>query len=166
MKELLDKLSSYNIFNNLFPGIIFAYFYDALMGPSLIQKDLIIGVFLYYFLGLIISRIGSLVIEPVMKFLRIVQFASYSKYISATKSDPKIELLLESNNMYRTFSAVFVLLFFIKGYTALGVNIPFVEVHFKIILIFAVLILFLISYRKQVAYIKKRVESNTNQKTV
>ena len=58
MKELLDKLSSYNIFNYLFPGILFCVISKTLIGYNLIMDDIVLGVFLYYFIGLTISRMG------------------------------------------------------------------------------------------------------------
>jgi len=57
MKELLDKLSSYNIFNYLFPGIVFCYLSNEVTGYQLVSSDIIIGIFFYYLMGLIISRI-------------------------------------------------------------------------------------------------------------
>jgi len=69
MKDLLDKLSSYDIFNYLLPGVIFAVLAEKLTSFSFIKKDIILGVFLYYFIGLVISRIGSLFIEQFLKKL-------------------------------------------------------------------------------------------------
>ena len=64
MSEILDKLSSYNIFNYLLPGTLFAVAGDAFTSYSFVQKDVLVAVFAYYFMGLVISRIGSLMIEP------------------------------------------------------------------------------------------------------
>ena len=67
MKELLDKLSSYNLFNYLFPGILFVTIAKETTSLDLLQENIITGVFLYYFIGLVISRVGSLLIEPLLK---------------------------------------------------------------------------------------------------
>ena len=64
MKDLLEKLSSYNIFNYLFPGVLFAAMGSHLTSYSLLIDDTVIGVFVYYFYGLVVSRVGSLVLEP------------------------------------------------------------------------------------------------------
>ena len=116
METLLGKLSSYNIFNYLFPGIIFVIIAENLTRFTFIQKDVFLGLFLYYFIGLVISRIGSLVIEPILR--RLVKFANYGDFIAASKIDNKIELLSENNNMYRTLCSLFLLLIaleFMKG---------------------------------------------------
>ena len=78
MKELLDKLSSYNIFNYLFPGVLFVVFLSKVSNYDLIQKDIITGAFLYYFIGLVISRVGSLFIEPFLKRIKFLKFSDYS----------------------------------------------------------------------------------------
>ena len=49
MKELLAKLSSYNLFNYLLPGILFVVIAEELTKFSFIQEDLVLGVFVYYF---------------------------------------------------------------------------------------------------------------------
>jgi hypothetical protein len=63
MSEILDKPSSYNIFNYLLPGALFAAAGDAFISYSFAQKDVLLAVFTYYLMGSLISRIGSLIIE-------------------------------------------------------------------------------------------------------
>jgi len=105
MKDILSKLSSYNLFNYLLPGIIFVVLATKVTHYSFIQQDILIGAFLYYFIGLVISRLGSLVIEPLLKCLLFLQFADYKDFLAASKKDEKIELLSEVNNTYRTLRA-------------------------------------------------------------
>ena len=90
MNEILNKISSYNIFNYLLPGTLFAAIGDALTSYRFIQDDIIIGLFLYYFLGLVISRVGSLFIEPILKKTKFVRFADYRRYVSASQADQKL----------------------------------------------------------------------------
>lgn len=100
MDKILDKLSSYNIFNYLFPGAVFCVVSDRYFTIPLLQDSIIDGLFLYYFVGLVISRFGSIAIEPLLKKLRIIQYSEYADFVEASKADPKIEILSESNNMY------------------------------------------------------------------
>lgn len=162
MKELLDKLSSYNIFNYLLPGVVFVVILSKVTQYDFVQKDLIVGVFLYYFIGLIVSRVGSIVIEPILKKLSFLHFAEYSKFVSASKIDSKIEILSEVNNMYRTICSLLLLeiVFVIceKSATYFPLSQRFVSVS----LLVAVLFLFLFSYKKQTNYIAKRIESNNS----
>ncbi|MFC1780849.1 hypothetical protein ACFLZ8_01115 [Planctomycetota bacterium] len=158
MKDILSKLSSYNLFNYLLPGIIFVVLSGELTHYSFIQQDILIGVFLYYFIGLVISRFGSLVIEPLLKHLSFLQFANYKEFVVASKKDDKIELLSEVNNTYRTLCSLFILLLLLKIYEAIESVFPLLQKCSAIILIILLIIMFLFSYRKQTSYITKRIK--------
>lgn len=160
MDGLWEKISSYNIFNNLFPGALFVYFLERATHVVLSTDDIIKNVVLYYFVGLVIGRVGSIMFEPVLKFLRVVRFIPYDEYISACRLDSKIETLQEVANMYRTLFSMSLVLFlslylvaFLTGNTY-GVS--------KCISLFFVII-FVISYAKQIGFITRRVH-NANKK--
>lgn len=65
MKEFVGALNSYHVLNFLVPGVLFVIFLDTFSNALLIQENTLIGVFLYYFIGMILSRVGSLLIEPI-----------------------------------------------------------------------------------------------------
>ncbi len=157
MNYILDKISSYNIFNNLLPGIVFVILTSKLTIYNLIQGDHIIGIFLYYFIGLIISRIGSLIIEPLLKYINFLNGKNYKGYINASKIDSKIELLLEVNNTYRTMCSLIISVIFLKIFEALETRYIFLK-DWKIeISLVVILFLFVFSLRKQTNYITKRI---------
>ncbi len=158
--DFLNKLSSYNIFNYLLPGIIFAALASKITHYSFIQNDILVGVFLYYFIGMVVSRFGSLVLEPLLNFLSIVKYANYNDFVCASKKDDKIELLSEVNNTYRTFCSLFILLLLLKLYEIIEYSFGFMEKWSVYILWGLILIIFLLSYRKQTNYITKRIEAN------
>jgi hypothetical protein len=160
MKDLLSKLSSYNLFNYLLPGIIFAVLASEFTHYSFIQQDIIIGLFLYYFIGLSVSRFGSLTIEPLLKRLSFLKFSDYKDFIVASKKDEKLELLSEVNNTYRTLCSLFTLLLLLKLYEVVETKLPFLAKWNVLILLLVLLIIFLLSYRKQTEYITKRVDAN------
>lgn len=158
MKDLLEKLSSYNIFNYLLPGIVFVLLADALTSYHFVQQDIILGVFLYYFIGLIISRLGSIAIEPILKWAKFVNFSPYSDFVLASKEDKSLELLSEVNNMYRTFCSLFASLIFLKLYEHLSFTVPILGQWASELIVVGMLTLFCFSYRKQTKYITKRIE--------
>ena len=41
-KELIDKLTSYNLFNYLLPGVIFSYLAERFVGYSIIRGNIVI----------------------------------------------------------------------------------------------------------------------------
>ena len=162
MKELLEKISSYNIFNNLLPGILFVVIAKYTTSYDLIQTDIVLGLFLYYFIGLIISRFGSIVIEKILIKCNFVKYAPYKDFVRVQKQDSKIDILLEANNMFRTFCAMGLLLLFLKLYEYISIKFCFCDTATYILLIVSIIILFLFSYKKQTNYIKERVETQKN----
>jgi len=126
MKELFDKISSYNLFNYLLPGILFVAISKQLTTYNFIQENDFIGAFFYYFIGMVISRFGSIFIEPILKKLSFLKFADYKDFVSASKKDEKVELFSEVNNTYRTIISMLVILLLLKSYNYFQVlwNIP------------------------------------------
>lgn len=160
MKEILSKLSTYNFFNYLLPGVIFAYILSKTTIYNIIQKDIIIGLFLYYFIGMIISRIGSLIIEPILKKLKVLKFADYKDFVVTSKEDSKIELLSEVNNMYRTLTSMLFLLVISWLYSLIENHLTKLAEYRNIIIVVFLLFVFMFSYIKQTNYVSKRVKAN------
>ncbi|MEI2635430.1 MAG: hypothetical protein V9E92_01040 [Methylotenera sp.] len=163
MKELLDKISTYNIFNFLLPGVIFSVFATKLTTYDFIQEDLLSGAFVYYFIGLVISRIGSLIIEPSLKKARIISFSSYENFLRASMNDPKLAVLSETNNMYRTICALLLCIAVLFFYDKVAQSIEILKTATPVVCVVGLLALFLFSYRKQTFYIQKRVSANKDE---
>lgn len=162
MKELLEKLSSYNIFNCLLPGIVFVVIADNFTSFHFIQEDILIGLFFYYFIGMIISRIGSLLIEPFLKKIGFIHFSTYNDFVNP-RNDEKLEVFSETNNMYRTLCSLFTVLIFIKTYEWISCIFPVIKHWIVDFSLFGLLILFLFSYRKQTKYITDRIKINNRR---
>ena len=160
LKELLSKISSYNLFNYLIPGVIFVIAASKVTRYSFIQADIVIGLFLYYFIGLVISRFGSIVIEPILRGISFLKFADYKDFVAASKKDEKIEVLSEANNTYRTLCSLFVLLLLLKGYERIEDRFVFLKDYSGMIIVSLLLVMFLFAYRKQTLYIIKRIKAN------
>lgn len=160
MKEILDKISSYNLFNYLLPGILFVCISKQFTDYNFIQDNDFIGAFLYYFIGMVISRFGSLFIEPTLKKISFLKFADYKNFVSASKKDEKIELFSEVNNTYRTITAMFVILLLLKLYNYFQVRWDIPKNITILTLLVLILLIFLFSYRKQTNYITKRIDAN------
>ncbi len=160
MQDLLGKISSYNLFNYLFSGVLFVVLSAALTTHSFIQKDIVIGIFLYYFIGLVMSRIGSLIIEPILKLFSFVKLASYSDFIIALKKDHGLDILSEVNNVYRTLISVCVSVIFLMLYDLLKMEFPWFQGYETYLLLLFLMFLFLFAYRKQTGYITRRIKIN------
>jgi hypothetical protein len=155
--NIVDKLSSYNLFNYLFPGVVFVVLAAAFTKYNLIQSNILVGAFFYYFIGLIVSRFGSLALEPILKWIGFVRFANYNDFVAASKKDEQITLLSEVNNTYRTLASLVILLGMLRLYQSLDEKFRLNHDWSMLILGVVLLALFLYSYRKQTSYIRQRV---------
>ena len=66
-EKIVDRISSYNLFNYALPGTIFVYTSKCLLNKNILVNSWIENFILCYFIGMILSRIGSLIIEPLLK---------------------------------------------------------------------------------------------------
>lgn len=169
VKSVSEKISSYNIFNNLLPGIAFCYILDKTTRFTIANGSLLENLFIYYFVGMIISRIGSLIIEPILtkaKTKKIGPFVKKSKhedYLDASKEDPLIVELNETNNLYRTTISICFSLLIAKVYDWKLHDILTNKISDEWLVIIAFLVLmivFVISYKKQTNYINKRIKNH------
>ncbi len=172
IKTFSEKISSYNIFNNLFPGIIFTFVINRTTRFNIGTDSLFENVFIHYFIGMVISRVGSIFIEKLLKKIKIknketrkkelfLNFANYDDFVNASEKQEDIKTLSETNNTYRTLIALFFLLAIVKIYDMFihTLLIQFVSKNVICVILFILLsILFVYSYRKQTSYISKRVE--------
>lgn len=167
MEHFFNKLENYNILNYILPAIVFDVGCRYYINIELIPTDnIFISIFIYYFLGLVISRIGSLIIKPLLWKLKILNKKDSSEcadFYKAEEQDSKIKILFADYNMYRNFIATFFLLLVSKfAYEVkswLNINSTIICTILFILLI----ILFVISYKKQLGYIHSRIE-NTKAK--
>jgi hypothetical protein len=160
MDKMLDRLSSYNILNYLIPGVLFLVLLDILNIVATNESNVLLMLFGGYFAGMVISRVGSVVIEPWFKKCKIVKYASYNDYIKAEGKDSKIPMLLSEINMFRSFIAMFLLILVLYGICMIPTVKEWLRTPWAVfIIITLLLILFVVSYRKHATYIRKRVES-------
>ncbi|MER8906996.1 hypothetical protein NKH99_04840 [Mesorhizobium sp. M0854] len=112
---------------------------------------------MYYFLGMVVSRVGSVILQPILRKINFVKYGDYSQFIIAEAKDPKMAVLLESSNLYRSICSVLLLALLAYGVKLLaaryGWSLRSVEVGTVIFLA----VLFLLSYRNQAAFIEKRI---------
>lgn len=169
LKDLISKLSSYNLFTNLLPGVLFVALLKEFTVFNLIFEPVFLGLFFYYFIGIVINRVGSLVVEPILIKTKFLTFIDYPKFVKASKMDEKIEILSENNNMCRSLVSLCLLLIWAIGYEWLMSKWTFVDTCSNVILIVLLFLIFMFSYRKQTKYVVKRCnaildKNNLNKK--
>lgn len=157
MSELLKKISSYYLFNYFLPGAILVFFLND-QTPYIIQTDnLFILAFVTYFVGLVVSRVWSVIVEPLFKKLKIIEFRKYLDFITASKQDEKIEVLSEQNNMYRTIISMLLIIWWLKSYILISEHRKLWKYNIYILIVL-LLMLFIFAYRKQTKYIVSRID--------
>ena len=157
MKAILEKLSAYSILGYLLPGSLFVILGERLTSFSLIQRSWIAGIVLYYFIGLVISRVGTLIVQPVLERIGFVTEPPYEDYLEASGSDSRIDILSARNNLFRTLCAMVMMLIGLKiGEKVIGV-LPWGADVYDFIMLLGLVVLFLFSYRKQAQEVFRRV---------
>ena len=165
METLLDRLSSYNLLNYLLPGVLFLVLVDILDIADIDESNILLMIFVGYFAGMFISRVGSVVIEPWFKKMRIVEYAKYEDFVKAEAKDSKIPTLLSENNLFRTFIALFLILLVLFSICLIPQAKEWLRTPLaKIIVLLLTLVLFIVSYSKQSNYIRKRIEMALKKK--
>src|SRR5260370_21751719 len=116
---LAEKVSEYNLFNYLVRGSVFIIALCYVNGAVPFETSVMLSLLTAYFVGMALSRVGSLVIEPVFLWSRLIVLCDFGEFVRAEKNDPKITTLLQETNAYRTMAAVFAALLLTKGALAL-----------------------------------------------
>ena len=171
LAQIVEKISSYNIVNNLYPGILFVYVLKIMFGTNLLSNNWVENLIVFYFVGMVLSRIGSIIIEPIMKKIKIIKYAPYQDYVKASSIDPLVDTLSETNNTYRTLLSTFICVFVYKlgasiNEVCLKNKITFLQENKDWILLTVLILLFVFSYVKQTSYVRKRVESVLKRKNI
>ena len=157
MNELLAKISSYNIFNYLLPGATLVIGASRLGAITFKEEDLATRLLIFYVVGLIVSRISSLVLQPALRWSKLVKHSEYRDYVAAAKTDDKIPTFLEVNNTYRALAVSFVIL----AGVSMSIHAHNVSDEYQWKISVALLVIsgiMCLSVRKQSYFINRRVE--------
>lgn len=154
MSELVEKISAYDLLNALIPGGILVYFMGLLGYFDISNTNIFFLCILAYVLGVVGSRVGSNILEPLAIKSRKIQH-KYEAYMSAQKNDEKLAALTAVSNMYRSLAGSLVVL----GLLSLGTLVPEMY-HCWLLVMYGIMsfVLFVASWIKQERYIAKRIE--------
>ncbi len=163
LKVIIEKLSQYNILTNILPGTILCIISTFCIGYNLLVTDnWYLQCVIFYFVGIVNNRFGSLVVEPLLKRMNILKFTSYKDYIIAESKDTKVTILSTENNVFRSCVSLCVIAILALIYRVLEDNIEWVNncnsEYKMMVLLILLLVVFILSYRKQTAYVNKRVK--------
>lgn len=161
MNEAINKISAYEFLNVLFPGVLLGVYVIELFDVSVVDDNnvlfqTIVLLCIAYFLGLVISRIGSLLVEPIARRVGLIRWSEY--YYEAEKIDKRLIILLKDLNMYRNIVSLALTIFAVTVSKRLfGLPISSLELCLRLSMASLIFMLFLLSYRKQSILIEKRI---------
>ena len=158
---MIDKLSQYNFVTNILPGTMLCLMLKHIVGYDLFVTNewYQMGI-IFYFVGMVNNRFSSLVIELTMKKTKIVKFSNYKEFIAAEKKDSKITVLSMENNVFRSYISVCTISLIASLFKLIADNVNWIDEWKMQFLLVALLLLFMLSYRKQTSYVRERVEAN------
>lgn len=163
MEKIIEKISSYNLYNYLLTGVLFSIISKKFLLIKIDQENIFTFALLCYFIGLTISRFGSLVLKPFLEWISFIRFSKYKDFVAASKKDLKINILSRENNVYRTLCSLFIVLLLLKIYILIETIVPFLRNNRFYILTISLSISYLLAYRKQTEFIYERVEINNKK---
>lgn len=158
LSTIFAKISSYNIVNYMIPGTALCILLNHFVGWDLIDVgNWYLSCLVFYFSGMVCSRVGSLIVEKSVKAIFGVKFADYEDYIRAEKKDEKLGRLNEESNAFRTYIAMMVILVICMIWNWLSEIFPCIKNVQNLLFVILLLAIFIGSYIKQVDYIARRV---------
>ena len=165
LKLIIDKLSQYNFLTNILPGTVLCIILKYLVGYDLIPDDYCQAGIVFYFVGMVNSRVGSLVIEPILKAISWVKFAPYSEFLRAEKEDAKLTILSQENNVFRSYISLMFISILGYIYKNCSLDLRLSLNNESLVLIVILFVLFLFAYKKQTSFVRKRVENFIKNKS-
>ena len=157
MESLLSKISAYHLISYALTGLILCAIYIEAHGKETNGHPILIFGTVYV-VGLIVSRIGSIILERPLRKLGFIKYAKYRDFVIAELKDPKVSGLAEQAAFYRTLSTGFLLLALISLFDGLPVKTAFFKGYQETGIYVLIMLLFAFSYRKQCDFVAQRVK--------
>lgn len=165
---MFDKLDAYNIVANLVPGAALIYALNFSGFPTPDPNDLGAFLLVSFVAGVLTNRLGSLVLDPILRCRRIkfLHPKNYKAFITSQKNDPKLDIIVANTGLYRTFvtaGIIYLLLFFADKL----IDILKIESQIVfIIFVFIGLIISAFALRKEDNYIHERLSERDKEEQV
>lgn len=167
LSVFIDKLSHYSFVTNILPGAVLCIILKDLIGYDLfVTKEWYLLGIIFYFVGIVCNRFGSVCVEPLLKPKRTEseKRSDYTNFMKAEQLDSKVITLNTENNVFRSYVSVCALSVIALGFRGLTELWPIIAKYQAIIVLVLILVLFVFSYRKQTKYVRERVEILTKKK--
>ena len=165
INSFLARLTKYEWLNRLLPGVFFVVLSKELKCPMLSPENWVESLGVYILWGELASRVGALVVEPLLRLARVVRFAEYPDYQDYQKANKEYcDMLLTNANFARTLCALGLLLLAMRLIVLLPSCGHFACVAFgwRDVAVLVWVVLFLFAYCRQVNFLVERIEKFKN----
>lgn len=161
MNDIINKITSYNLFNYLLPGVLYSISVNHFTRLQLPIENVLEALFVCYFIGLMISRMGALIVKPILvKLTYLPKELPYNKFLDAEQKDSKISILSQEGNVYRTLIALGLSIILSIGIDKLLSDAPISNVWIFCILVVLLIVLFIYAYVRQSRFLSERIHNN------
>lgn len=158
---MFDKLDAYNLVANLVPGAALTYALHFSEFPTPSPDD--IGAFLLvaFVAGVTANRLGSLILDPLLRKLRFLKLKDYRSFLIREKDDQKLDALVANSGLYRTFftaGAIYLIALMSSSATAYLTRQGLITAF-----VIGGMVVFLFAFKKEDGYIHSRIEAAKNK---
>lgn len=161
LNSFLARVTKYEWLNRLLPGVFFVLMARVLKCPMFSPENWLEAVGAYILWGELSSRVGALVIEPLLRFANIVKFAEYDDYQDYQKINKGCsDMLIANANFARTLCALGIMLLVMRVVRLVQNcnHVSCVSFGWKDLAIIIWVMLFLFAYCRQVNFLVKRID--------
>lgn len=158
MNDFIFLLSNLRVVSSIVPGAILCIYINDFLKINILRHETIVNIFIFYAVGVIIGRIGSIVIEPLFESFGIIDKENYPNFIDAEIKNPKVSTIDEISRFYRSM-ATLMMLIIVGILFEYPMNLyPLTYVLGGHIVSVLILILMIKSYSKQSEYTANRIK--------
>jgi hypothetical protein len=156
---MFEKLDGYDLVANLVPGAALTYALHFSKFPTPAPTDWAAFLLIAFVAGVTSNRLGSLIVDPLLRRVKFLKPKNYESFIASEKSDKKLETLVANHGLYRTFftaGLVYLALLLISYWFPSTASS---DQQVFILFVLAGMIVFLLAFRKEDGYIHSRIEA-------
>lgn len=166
MEKANFTIPIHNLLANLIPGVVLAALLKFSLGFDLcaFSDSSLISLMFLYFLGLLNSRIGSLVLAPLLKKTGFVTYLPHGQFVEAELKDSSgtLTAISRRNVEFRNYFSAFISVLLLKILFVVSFIEEFITSNWRWLILLLGATLFLFSYKKQISFINSRI-SKLNQ---
>tara|TARA_R110000765_G_scaffold287876_3_gene384207 strand:+ start:158 stop:652 length:495 start_codon:yes stop_codon:yes gene_type:complete len=163
---MFDKLDAYNLVANLVPGAALAYALNLSDFPTPPPSDILAFLLAAFVAGVTVNRLGSLVLDPLLRWKRLpfhLKPKDYKSFVTSERDDPKLEILVANAGLYRTFLSGGLVYFVLMALDYLVDFLGFSTRSTLWVSLVIAMIVFLFALRKEDDYIHQRLSMKAGE---